>query len=229
MILRQPLRVKDQNTQGRRVIPFHHSSITTWKSTWWVCPMPKYSTSVTKTKAADYGHIKWIEDLVPISMWSQTIVKYDRSALWGISHWGKKRRQFYAFATSRESARDAHSKREMLSQKTILDQRDKATREPDIPAIDKKAKDKEDKEEFWRNFGPGDTLRGSSEENKFTMEDGNPAWSISIKLMIQCFTEILSSRILSQIEYNLITGPNPTDSKGRMSQRGVQFENRMTG
>ncbi|GJW47816.1 hypothetical protein Tco_0079462 [Tanacetum coccineum] len=75
----------------------------------------KYSTSVTKTKAADYGHIKWIEDLVPISMWSQTIVKYDRSALWGISHWGKKRRQFYAFATSRESARDVYSKRRIIA------------------------------------------------------------------------------------------------------------------
>ncbi|GJZ39221.1 hypothetical protein Tco_0585784 [Tanacetum coccineum] len=70
---------------------------------------------VTKTKAADYGHIKWIEDLVPISMWSQTIVKYDRSALWGISHWGKKRRQFYAFATSRESARDVYSKRRIIA------------------------------------------------------------------------------------------------------------------
>nr|GEZ77402.1 hypothetical protein [Tanacetum cinerariifolium] len=31
----------------------------------------KYTTSVTKTKAADYGHIKWIEDLVPCTMWSQ--------------------------------------------------------------------------------------------------------------------------------------------------------------
>nr|GEX74021.1 hypothetical protein [Tanacetum cinerariifolium] len=30
-----------------------------------------YATSVTKTKAADYGHIKWIEDLVPNTMWSQ--------------------------------------------------------------------------------------------------------------------------------------------------------------
>ncbi|GJS04871.1 hypothetical protein Tco_0321379 [Tanacetum coccineum] len=70
----------------------------------------KYSTSVTKTTAADYGHIKWIEDLVPTSMWSQTIVKYDKFALWGISHWGKKRRQFYAFATLRESARDVYSK-----------------------------------------------------------------------------------------------------------------------
>ncbi|GKB15279.1 hypothetical protein Tco_0849202 [Tanacetum coccineum] len=75
----------------------------------------KYSTSVTKTKAADYGHIKWIEDLVPNSMWSQTIVKYDKFALWGISHWGKKRRQFYAFATLRESARDVYSKRRIIA------------------------------------------------------------------------------------------------------------------
>ncbi|GKB12192.1 hypothetical protein Tco_0846115, partial [Tanacetum coccineum] len=29
-----------------------------------------YATSVTKTKAADYGHIKWIKDLVPNTMWS---------------------------------------------------------------------------------------------------------------------------------------------------------------
>ncbi|GJZ39412.1 hypothetical protein Tco_0585975 [Tanacetum coccineum] len=79
-------------------------------------PLPrKYSTSVTKTTAADYGHIKWIEDLVPNSMWSQTIVKYDKFALWGISHWGKKRRQFYAFATSRESARDVYSKRRIIA------------------------------------------------------------------------------------------------------------------
>ncbi|GJX58775.1 hypothetical protein Tco_0290165 [Tanacetum coccineum] len=42
--------------------------------------------SVTKTKAADYGHIKWIEDLVPNSMWSQVIVNYDKFALLGESH-----------------------------------------------------------------------------------------------------------------------------------------------
>ncbi|GJU83282.1 hypothetical protein Tco_1285647 [Tanacetum coccineum] len=49
----------------------------------------KYSTSVTKTKAADYGHIKWIEDLVPNSMWSQVIVNYDKFALWE-SHIGAR-------------------------------------------------------------------------------------------------------------------------------------------
>ncbi|GJS98962.1 hypothetical protein Tco_0820132 [Tanacetum coccineum] len=75
----------------------------------------KNSTSVNEDFAADYGISKWIEDLVPNSMWSQTIIKYDKFALWGISHWGKKRRQFYAFATLRESARDVYSKRRIIA------------------------------------------------------------------------------------------------------------------
>ncbi|GJZ87272.1 reverse transcriptase domain-containing protein, partial [Tanacetum coccineum] len=34
-------------------------------------PLPLIPNSqVTKTKAADYGHVKWIEDLVPNTMWS---------------------------------------------------------------------------------------------------------------------------------------------------------------
>ncbi|GJX42024.1 hypothetical protein Tco_0257014 [Tanacetum coccineum] len=79
-------------------------------------PLPLVPNSqVMNTKAADYGHIKWIEDCVPNSMWSQMIVKYDKFALWGISHWGKKRRQFYAFATTRESARDVYSKRRIIA------------------------------------------------------------------------------------------------------------------
>nr|GFB79442.1 hypothetical protein [Tanacetum cinerariifolium] len=36
----------------------------------------------------DYGHIKWIEDLVPRSMWIQEPLNYDKHALWGVSHWG---------------------------------------------------------------------------------------------------------------------------------------------
>ncbi|GJW83115.1 hypothetical protein Tco_0156260 [Tanacetum coccineum] len=112
--LRQPLPLVP-NSQGRRVIPFHHFINNDLEYLRGGVSSRKYSTSVTKTKAADYGHIKWIEDLVPNSMWSQTIVKYDRSALWGISHWGKKRRQFYAFATSRESARDVYSKRRIIA------------------------------------------------------------------------------------------------------------------
>ncbi|GJR70728.1 hypothetical protein Tco_0016793 [Tanacetum coccineum] len=38
--------------------------------------------------------------------------KYSTS---GISHWGKKRRQFYAFAATRESARDVYSKRRIIA------------------------------------------------------------------------------------------------------------------
>ncbi|GJU82314.1 hypothetical protein Tco_1284679 [Tanacetum coccineum] len=74
-----------------------------------------YTTSVTKTKAADYGNIKWIEDLVPNTMWSQVPVSYDKHALWGISHWGRKRQQFYGFAANRESARDVYSKRRIIA------------------------------------------------------------------------------------------------------------------
>ncbi|GJR02883.1 hypothetical protein Tco_0525867 [Tanacetum coccineum] len=43
------------------------------------------------------------------------IVKYNKYAFWGISHWGKKRRQFYAFAITRESARDVYSKRRIIA------------------------------------------------------------------------------------------------------------------
>ncbi|GJV62485.1 hypothetical protein Tco_1473313, partial [Tanacetum coccineum] len=112
--LRQPLPLVP-NSQGRRVIPFHHFINNDLEYLRGGESSRKYSTSVTKTKAADYGHIKWIEDLVPSSMWSQTIVKYDKFALWGISHWGKKRRQFYAFASLRESAHDVYLKRRIIA------------------------------------------------------------------------------------------------------------------
>nr|GFC23405.1 hypothetical protein [Tanacetum cinerariifolium] len=69
----------------------------------------------TKTKAADYGHIKWIEDLVPRAMWSQEPISYDKYALWGTFHWGHKPQQFYEFAFNRESTRDAYSKRRIIA------------------------------------------------------------------------------------------------------------------
>ncbi|GKE32784.1 hypothetical protein Tco_1452106 [Tanacetum coccineum] len=79
-----------------------------------VQPCRTYATSVTKTKAADYGHIKWIEDLVPNTIWSEVLVNYDKHALWGISHWGRKHQQFYGFAANRELARDVYSKRRII-------------------------------------------------------------------------------------------------------------------
>ncbi|GJY17404.1 hypothetical protein Tco_0388895 [Tanacetum coccineum] len=79
-------------------------------------PLPLIPNSqVTKTKAADYGHIKWIEDLVPNIMWSPVLVDYDKHALLGISHWGRKRQQFYVFTVNRESARDVYSKRRIIA------------------------------------------------------------------------------------------------------------------
>nr|GEZ08195.1 hypothetical protein [Tanacetum cinerariifolium] len=38
----------------------------------------------------DYGNIKWIEDLVPRTMRIQEPIDYDKHALWGVSHWGRK-------------------------------------------------------------------------------------------------------------------------------------------
>nr|GFA81695.1 hypothetical protein [Tanacetum cinerariifolium] len=63
----------------------------------------------------DYGNIKWIEDLVPRSMWIQEPINYDKHALWGVSHWGRKRQQFYGFAVNRESAIDVYSKRRIIA------------------------------------------------------------------------------------------------------------------
>nr|GFD58639.1 hypothetical protein [Tanacetum cinerariifolium] len=71
--------------------------------------------SVTKTKAADYGHIKWIEDLVPRAMWIQQPIDYNKHALWGVSHWGRKHKQFYRYAVNRESAIDVYSKRRIIT------------------------------------------------------------------------------------------------------------------
>nr|GFB87752.1 hypothetical protein [Tanacetum cinerariifolium] len=75
----------------------------------------KYKTSITKTKAEDYGHIKWIEDLVPRAMWIQQPIDYNRHALWGVAHWGRKRQQFYGYAVNRDFALDVYSKRKIIA------------------------------------------------------------------------------------------------------------------
>nr|GEV91851.1 hypothetical protein [Tanacetum cinerariifolium] len=103
------------NSRGRRVIPFNQFINNDLEYLRGGASGRKYTTSVTKTKAADYGHIKWIEDLVPRTIWSQAPVSYDKYALWGISHWGRKRQQFYGFAVNRESARDVYSKHRSIA------------------------------------------------------------------------------------------------------------------
>nr|GEZ62575.1 hypothetical protein [Tanacetum cinerariifolium] len=62
--LLQPLPLISDN-RGLRVIPFEHFINNDLEYLWGGASSRKYTTSVTKTKAADYGHIKWIEDLVP--------------------------------------------------------------------------------------------------------------------------------------------------------------------
>ncbi|GJZ45193.1 hypothetical protein Tco_0592789 [Tanacetum coccineum] len=56
------------NSRGRRVIPFDHFINNDLAYLSGGVSSRTYATSVTKTKAADYGHIKWIEDLVPNTM-----------------------------------------------------------------------------------------------------------------------------------------------------------------
>nr|GEV85259.1 hypothetical protein [Tanacetum cinerariifolium] len=103
------------DNRGRRVIPFAHFINNDLEYLWGGASSRKYTTSVTKTKAADYGNIKWIEDLVPRSMWIQRPINYDKHALWGVSHWWRKRQQFYGFAVNRESALDVYSKRRIIA------------------------------------------------------------------------------------------------------------------
>nr|GEW44577.1 hypothetical protein [Tanacetum cinerariifolium] len=82
--LLQPLSLIPDN-QGRHVIPFAHFINNDLEYLWGGASSRKYTTSVKKTKAADYGHIKWSEDL------------------------------FYGFAVNRESALDVYSKRRIIA------------------------------------------------------------------------------------------------------------------
>ncbi|GJR70584.1 hypothetical protein Tco_0016649 [Tanacetum coccineum] len=72
-----------------------------------------YTTSTTKTKAAQYD-LQGIEDIVP-NIWSFVKVAYDRYALWGISHWRKQRKSFYAYARGIQSRGDVYSTKHILA------------------------------------------------------------------------------------------------------------------
>ncbi|GJT95796.1 hypothetical protein Tco_1091314 [Tanacetum coccineum] len=99
------------NSQGCHVIPFHHFINNDLEYLRGGESSRKYSTSVTKTKAADYGHIKGIEDLVPNSMW-----------------------------TTRESARDVYSKRRIIAvTKTFFTVQRKVISLTSDPSIDRHA------------------------------------------------------------------------------------------
>ncbi|GJU36408.1 hypothetical protein Tco_1184762 [Tanacetum coccineum] len=61
------------NSHGHQVIPFDHFVNNHLAYLSGSVSSRTYATSVTKTKAADYGHIKWIEDLIPNKMWSEIV------------------------------------------------------------------------------------------------------------------------------------------------------------
>nr|GEU33234.1 hypothetical protein [Tanacetum cinerariifolium] len=73
----------------------------------------RYSTSVTKTKAATYK-LKCIEDLVP-ELWSPVLLKYDQHAYLGTSHWGPKPQRFYGYASNLTSSKDVYSRRRIIT------------------------------------------------------------------------------------------------------------------
>ncbi|GJU93607.1 hypothetical protein Tco_1318363 [Tanacetum coccineum] len=103
------------NSQGHCVIPFDHFINNDLAYLRGESSSRTYATSITKTKVADYGYVKWIKDLVLNTMWSPVPVIYDKHALWEIYHWGRKRQQFYGFAVNRQSARDVYSRHKIIA------------------------------------------------------------------------------------------------------------------
>ncbi|GJR93245.1 hypothetical protein Tco_0265419 [Tanacetum coccineum] len=65
-----------------------------------------YTTSTTKTKAAQYD-LPSIKDMV-LNIWSPVKVAYDKYTLWGISHWREQRKSFYAYARGMQSRGDVY-------------------------------------------------------------------------------------------------------------------------
>nr|GEV94357.1 hypothetical protein [Tanacetum cinerariifolium] len=72
-----------------------------------------YTTSITKTKAAQYD-LPDIEDMVP-NIWVPVKIAYDKYALWGILHWREQRKTFYGYARGLQSKHDVYSMKRILA------------------------------------------------------------------------------------------------------------------
>ncbi|GJR84397.1 hypothetical protein Tco_0155182 [Tanacetum coccineum] len=59
------------DARGRLIIPYDHFINNDLEYLKRGSSSRKYTTSITKTKAADYGHIKWIEDKIPRNVYSK--------------------------------------------------------------------------------------------------------------------------------------------------------------
>nr|GEV07877.1 retrovirus-related Pol polyprotein from transposon TNT 1-94 [Tanacetum cinerariifolium] len=68
------------NNRGRSVIPFEYFINNDLEYLRGGTSSRKYTTSIMMMKAEDYEHIKWIEDLVPRTMWIEEPICYDKHA-----------------------------------------------------------------------------------------------------------------------------------------------------
>ncbi|GJU11420.1 hypothetical protein Tco_1133816 [Tanacetum coccineum] len=59
------------DARGHQIIPYDHFINNDLEYLKEGSSSHKYTTSITKAKAADYGHVKWIEDKIPRSIWSE--------------------------------------------------------------------------------------------------------------------------------------------------------------
>nr|GFA29377.1 hypothetical protein [Tanacetum cinerariifolium] len=64
---------------------------------------------------ATTDQLDWVNPEGQQMKWIQEPIDYDKHALWGVSHWGRKRQQFYGFAINRESALDVYSLRRIIA------------------------------------------------------------------------------------------------------------------
>ncbi|GKB54385.1 hypothetical protein Tco_0905138 [Tanacetum coccineum] len=103
------------NAQGRLVIPFDHFINNDLEYLKGGISSRKYTTYITKTKADDYGQVKWIEDRTLRTTWSVVPIDYDKHAYWGTYHWGPKRQRFYGYATNMETSKDVYSRHRIIA------------------------------------------------------------------------------------------------------------------
>ncbi|GJR19622.1 hypothetical protein Tco_0968149 [Tanacetum coccineum] len=103
------------NARGRLVIPFDHFINNDLEYLKGGSSSRKYTTSITKMKAADCGQVKWIEDQIPRTTWSVVPIDYDKHAYWGIYHRGPKRQRFYGYATNMETSKDVYSRHKIIA------------------------------------------------------------------------------------------------------------------
>ncbi|GKC33031.1 hypothetical protein Tco_1040325, partial [Tanacetum coccineum] len=59
------------DARGRQIIPYDHFINNDLEYLKGGSSSRQYKTSITKIKDADYGHVKWIEDKIPRSTWSE--------------------------------------------------------------------------------------------------------------------------------------------------------------